>query len=863
MISAAEASASTVFGLPRVPKTVISRPRLTRLVADLLDDQDLIVVRAPSGAGKTVALADWAASGATPGYISWVSLDERYTDRISFWREMILGTMRRVAESLRPAVAECAEALLAGADTRTVLRRFIPLIPPTTVVLDRLDLVKDVELIEDISWVLQRCPALKVVVATRSRSLLESPAVSLALDTGVIGAVPLTLNVEETSELLKRRGFSMDAVELHDATGGHPLLTRAVMAVYGKTGQGSISASVQTAVSDFLNLSLARSSLGYEAKKFMVRTAIPEAFTLDLAIRLSGAADVTGILNDLEDQGLGMWFRYGEHQRFEYTSAVQVMLRREVKLMDPRDIDRLTRLCIDYDLSVGNPASALRQAIDIRDLDLASRIACDHHITLLVSQAQTVLDILHALPVSRLRKHPALIMALALCHNTTSAGRVRALEYFGLAVTFAGMYRSSLDPVQRIWMLTLESAALRFAGKLEAALKYGKRAVEGFEQSPLEMKEQLGALEPTLYIQVAIAYIHDRQFDTAAALLVKAVDASRRAASVPSILLATGLLSYALVMTGRSKEARKHLNMLQDARWPPGMLENYRATTYRLAQIREAMDRQSYMEAGEYLDLINDEMQVSEFWPQMVVFQTQLDIHRIGQIAGPAMLEARIRQAHQAPLNFSGQVDLDHLRATFYLASGHPQKAGSVLIKHSKHDPRVLLMQARIALYQGDSDKTLKMTSPAGLGVLGPRLEVQRLLLRAAARLRLDDAQAAKDKCRAAAYLMDKHGLTMTGALIPREDLTVLAHLVNTFLPDSPAPFGIVPTKEKTASLTPRELVVLGSFAVHSSANDVAAALNVSVNTVKSQRRSILKKMGATSLEGALSSARRQRLLED
>lgn len=39
--------------------------------------------------------------------------------------------------------------------------------------------------------------------------------------------------------------------------------------------------------------------------------------------------------------------------------------------------------------------------------------------------------------------------------------------------------------------------------------------------------------------------------------------------------------------------------------------------------------------------------------------------------------------------------------------------------------------------------------------------------------------------------------------------------------------------------------------------------MNVSVNTVKSQRRSILKKLGANSLEEALANAERQRLLED
>jgi len=134
MMSAVEAPVSPVFGVPRVPRTVVSRPRITELVADLLKDHDLVIVRAQSGAGKTVALADWAASGATAGYISWVSLDERYTSRTTFWREIILGTSVRVDDSVRPLVTECADALMSGADPRLVLRRFVQYLPESVLI---------------------------------------------------------------------------------------------------------------------------------------------------------------------------------------------------------------------------------------------------------------------------------------------------------------------------------------------------------------------------------------------------------------------------------------------------------------------------------------------------------------------------------------------------------------------------------------------------------------------------------------------------------------------------------------------------------------------------------------------------------
>lgn len=862
MMSASEAPAASVFGLPRVPRTAVSRPRLTELITKLLQDHDLVIIRAPSGAGKTVALAEWAASGRTPGCVSWISVDERYIDRTSFWREIILGTVPQVHESIHHLILECAEALVAGADVHSVLRRFIPCLPRTVVVIDKMDLIQDQELFEDIAWVLRTWSHVQAVAATRKRSPLESPTASLSLDTAVIGGAPFQLTISETAELLAIRGVSMDPAALCSATSGHPMLTRAAITVYEQAGTKGIFSSINTVVEDFLYLSLSKTKLGAEAREFMIRTSIPESFTLELASKLTGAADATELLDDLEDQGLGMWFSVSGHRHFEYNPSVRSLLLQSLKGADPRVVDRLTRIVIESDLAAGNAINALRQAVAIGDLDLASRIFCDHHVTLLLSQSQAALAILEDLPISQLRKHPALIMALALCHNMTASGRGKALEYFGLAVVFAGMYKNYMDPGQRIWMLALESTALRYAGKLELALKFAKRAVESFEESPWELREQLSTtLEPTLYTQAGIAHIHAKEFDAAEQLLIKALDATRRSETGPAVFLITGLLAFTLAMAGKTAEARTHLDWLDRHRWPPGMLDGAWATAYRLAQIREAMDRQSYDEAQGYLDLINEEMQVSEHWPTIVTFRAVLDLHCKGQPMGPVTLEAKIRQANKWPLNTSGQIDLDHLRAVSYLIAGQPQNAAAAIIKHTKDDPRVLLMRARIAIYTGNPAKAIALTS--GFDWLGPRMEMQRLLLRSAAMERLQNIGAARDYASAAASLMQEHGLTMTAVLLPQEDMDRLVEHVHTQEPAIPGPIYLVPELVKAVSLTPREMVVLNAFAVHGQASAVAAALNVSLNTVKSQRRSVLKKLGVSSLEEALAAARLQRLLED
>jgi hypothetical protein len=59
---------------PGVPDWVLPRPRIHKLIARGRRWCPLTVITAPAGAGKTTALALWAA--AEPGPVAWVGLDE-------------------------------------------------------------------------------------------------------------------------------------------------------------------------------------------------------------------------------------------------------------------------------------------------------------------------------------------------------------------------------------------------------------------------------------------------------------------------------------------------------------------------------------------------------------------------------------------------------------------------------------------------------------------------------------------------------------------------------------------------------------------------------------------------------------------
>ena len=72
---------------PDVPDWAVPRPRITKLIAEGTRWCPLTVVTGSPGAGKTMALALWAA--AEPGAAAWVGLDEFDNRPGVFWSYVV------------------------------------------------------------------------------------------------------------------------------------------------------------------------------------------------------------------------------------------------------------------------------------------------------------------------------------------------------------------------------------------------------------------------------------------------------------------------------------------------------------------------------------------------------------------------------------------------------------------------------------------------------------------------------------------------------------------------------------------------------------------------------------------------------
>src|ERR1700726_148892 len=91
--SAGEPILAAKITAPSVPDWAVQRPRITKLVAEGTRWCPLTIVTGPPGAGKTMALALWAA--AEPGTVAWVGLD-KFDNRPGVFWSYVVAALRRV-----------------------------------------------------------------------------------------------------------------------------------------------------------------------------------------------------------------------------------------------------------------------------------------------------------------------------------------------------------------------------------------------------------------------------------------------------------------------------------------------------------------------------------------------------------------------------------------------------------------------------------------------------------------------------------------------------------------------------------------------------------------------------------------------
>lgn len=379
------------YGGPRVPSFLIPRPEL---IEELSAASPLTVVRGPGGSGKTVLLAEWASlrdPTAPPGV--WVTAHEGAATRLAFWREVVLTIVDAGYAEHAPVFGRLVAEMRITDDPRHLLvRGFGQLRTPLVVVIDDYQHVSDDDVHDDIVFLLQHCPNLEFVISTRTLSPLELPVTSLSLDTVVIDPSTLRFTLSETATAFEQADFTCWenlALAAHDLSDGSAIAIRGLIVALQMEPDGLDAPEISPRLIDASATMLHDSVVGRlspDTLQVAMRCSVADVLALDLVVDLANLPDLAAAetaLSQLEAAGIGMWAVSTLGRTFQISELVRSMLRTELRNRSPELVDGLVRRAAEWALENDQPFVALREAVSISDLDLATRVAQARWFTLL------------------------------------------------------------------------------------------------------------------------------------------------------------------------------------------------------------------------------------------------------------------------------------------------------------------------------------------------------------------------------------------------------------------------------------------------------------------------------------------------
>jgi len=655
-------------------------------------------------------------------------------------------------------------------------------------------------------------PATRIVVAVRS-----ARSVPARLEMDVVADLPLTS--AEIGWYVARRGSQADPRAVLRATAGLPDLVQRVAqsGVVAPSGIRRIvaeSPAVPLAAEDAL-------------------AAVPSVLTPGL-VRWLGLRD--DLLDDLECEGVGWWIGCPTGGMFRLRPDVRAatLLLAEATGVD---VARLREGAAAVLLDEGSWAAAIAEGCDIGRYELVEMALLGGGVAMLRERADDLLAALYDVAPGRLVDAPTVALALGMLFNVRRTWRLHALDLFATAVAGARAVASRV-PDLRIAMLAVESAALRLSDGEDGGVSAAREAIALLQERTAEPH----ALVADAYVQCGLSLLAGADGAEARYAFERALQRSPR----PLVsLLAHGGLAASFAVDGDLPAARMWLAEAEWRSWPEALLNGTAATLLRAAQALVAVEQGDIEAADIALEAARDSLDTSEHWALLLGVEALRDIVATDAVVGlQRFFAVRGRHEGESPSRATTAI-LTYAETILALAAGEHDIARRVLTVPVQH-PVQRLAAARVALHSGDGELAMRL-----LGGLEPATPLERVTVAAlnATVVALDGGQDPHPAVSRARAIADAYGLTTPFLLLPRVGRELFESAAIT------APAAPVDARGAFVRLTPREHVLLRELLETTSSEELSRRLFVSVNTVKSQRRSLYRKLGVRTRREALTAA--------
>lgn len=404
---------------------MIERPRLYRAL-DRWREARAVVIRAPAGFGKSSLVSRWLDVAGLVERSAWVTLDEGDADPSQF-----VHYIAAALDALRPGALDLVRPILedrqgnAGRALARLLSAFDDLAPadaaasPVLLVLDDLHRVRAPEIDALALKMIEHGPdSLHLILITRSR-----PDVSLARlfaheKIAELTADDLRFTQDETAAYLLGHGFAdaQDAVVAQVAQRSDGWITALQLGVLSLRHPGNIDELLGALrgdrewLAEFLTDEVLERQTP-ELRRFLLHTAILDAFNAPLCAAVTGEAATHGSLTALVRADLFLirldhedgWFRY--HHLFR--ELLQHRLRAQVK---PALVAGLHRRAAAWLDGAGRVHEAVHHWLAAGEEDRAAALVEERMRGVLVRSPYDARRLLDALPERIVHGRPRLML---------------------------------------------------------------------------------------------------------------------------------------------------------------------------------------------------------------------------------------------------------------------------------------------------------------------------------------------------------------------------------------------------------------------------------------------------------------------
>jgi LuxR family maltose regulon positive regulatory protein len=375
---------------------------------------------------------------------------------------------------------------------------------------------------------------------------------------------------------------------------------------------------------------------------------------------------------------------------------------------------------------------------------------------------------------------------------------------------------------------------------------------------------------PVVLLQSGIGHLHAGNLDAARTALQRAHRLVPPGSGSYVAGAAAGKLALVMSMQGHTAHTEHWLQEYESAPSQQGWLGQQARSSELVARAWSALDRLDLdVAAGQLADVRNDLVQIRQGdWPVIAYVEALY-----GLLTGQAERALRgLVRATNANRSLLERGALAHvltgsMRAELLLALGRANQARATLDTLPDR-PSVRIARARLALISGHPAQVLAFADDyQWFRTTPPRLSVEMLVLKAVAHHRNNQAatasatlgnairSAAADRLRRPFTTAPRRELLEIGASLPEDATEFLGH--RTLITTAP-PY---PAQLEVIALTERERHIVTLMADGQRAQQIAATLFLSYNTVRTYQRQIYRKLGASSQAQAVSLAKAYGLL--